>query len=49
MSNAKQSRISVSHRRREQLKACKRGGESYNTLLKKMIEQYDPETAQGNG
>ena len=43
MSKASESRVPVSNERRQQLKALKRGGESYNQLLGKMIEQYDPE------
>lgn len=27
------------------VKAQKRGGESYDSLLRKMVEQYDPEEA----
>jgi hypothetical protein len=46
MSKASESRIPVSIDRREQLKAFKRGGENYDTLLAKMAEQYDPEKAE---
>mgnify|MGYP007039254477 FL=1 len=30
---------------RELVKAQKRGGESYDSLLRKMVSQYDPEQA----
>lgn len=30
---------------RELVRSCKRGGESYDTLLRKMVKQYDPEKA----
>jgi hypothetical protein len=46
MSKATESRIGLSQKRRKQLKALKRGGESYNSLLGKMIKQYDPEQGQ---
>lgn len=36
------SRIPVSNETRELVKAQKRGGESYDDLLRKMAEQYDP-------
>lgn len=45
MAAINESRIGLSHERRKELKALKRGGESYDSLLKKMIRQYDPESA----
>lgn len=37
------SRIPCSTETRELVKAQKRGGESYDALLQKMVDQYDPE------
>lgn len=45
MSQASESRVPLSHERRRELKALKRGGENYNDLIGKMIEQYDPDEA----
>lgn len=45
MSTATESRVPLSNERRRELKALKRGGESYNQLIGKMIEQYDPDEA----
>jgi hypothetical protein len=39
------TRIPLSSDRRAQLKALKRGDETYDQLLEKMIEQYDPDEA----
>ena len=39
------TRIPLSKYRRRQLKALKRGDETYDELLEKMIEQYDPDEA----
>jgi len=39
------TRIPLSETRRKQLKALKRGDETYDQLLEKMIEQYDPDEA----
>ena len=39
------TRIPLSKHRRRQLKALKRGDETYDELLEKMIEQYDPDEA----
>jgi hypothetical protein len=42
--NADETRIPCSKRTRERyIKPLKRGGESYDELLRKMAEQYDPE------
>lgn len=45
MSKATESRVPLSSKRRRQLKALKRGGENYDQLLGKMIEQYNPDEA----
>ncbi len=37
------SRIPVSRSTRDLVKAQKRGGETYDDLLQRMVEQYDPE------
>lgn len=37
------SRIPVSRSTHKLVKAQKRGGETYDELLRQMIEQYDPE------
>ena len=37
------TRIPLSKGRRKQLKVLKRGDETYDQLLEKMIEQYDPD------
>lgn len=43
------STISCAPETREMIKGLKRGGESYDTLLRKMASQYDPmENAAGN-
>jgi hypothetical protein len=39
------ARIAISKDRRDELRAAKRGGETYDQLLRKMVEQYDPEEA----
>lgn len=43
MSMANDTRIPVSSETRDTVRACKRGGESYDELLQKMAEQYDPD------
>lgn len=42
MSQATETRIPCSAETRQQVKALKRGGESYDQLLQKMVEQYQP-------
>lgn len=42
MSQASETRIPCSRETRRLVKAQKRGGESYDSLLRKMVEQYDP-------
>lgn len=43
MSKATETRVPCSKDTREQLRACKRGGESFNDLLQKMVAQYNPD------
>lgn len=43
MSTASESRIPVSRETRKRLKQKKRGGETYDSLLQKMAEVYNPE------
>jgi hypothetical protein len=45
MSQAHESRIPCSRETRRLVKQRKRGGENYDSLLRKMVEQYDPEKA----
>jgi hypothetical protein len=45
MSNALSGRIPCAQETRRLLKRQKRGGESYDSILRKMVEQYDPERA----
>lgn len=41
--------IKIRPETRDQVKSLKRGGESYDELLQKMAQQYDPEQArEGN-
>ena len=46
MSQAHESRIPCSRETRKLVKSCKRGGENYDSVLRKMVEQYDPEDAE---
>jgi len=43
VSRAAETRVPCSRDTREQLRSCKRGGESFDSLFQKMIEQYDPD------
>jgi hypothetical protein len=45
MSQANESRIPCSRETRRLVKQQKRGGENYDSVLRKMIAQYDPEKA----
>jgi hypothetical protein len=45
MANKKDARIPCSTETRELVKAQKRGGQSYDQLLQRMVEQYNPEGA----
>lgn len=40
-----ESRIPCSRETRERIAAQKRGGEPYESVLRKMVAQYDPEDA----
>lgn len=42
MTKATETRIPCSQRTRRLVKAQKRGGESYDELLRKMAKQYEP-------
>lgn len=46
MSQAHESRIPCSRDTRRLVKSQKRGGENYDTLLRKMAKQYEPERAR---
>jgi hypothetical protein len=43
MASATESRIPVSKATRKKVKALKRAGETYDSLLSKMADQYDPD------
>lgn len=43
MTTKTETRIPCSCRTRQLVKAQKRGGESYDELLRKMAKQYEPE------
>lgn len=43
MSQCQKTTIGVDETTRERLRSLKRGGESYDRLLNKMADQYDPE------
>jgi hypothetical protein len=45
MSKATETRVPCSKDTRERLWNAKRGGESFDVLFQKMLEQYDPEDA----
>jgi hypothetical protein len=45
MSQAHESRIPCSRETRRLVKQQKRGGENYDSVLQKMVEQYDPKKA----
>jgi hypothetical protein len=46
MSKASATRLPVSKETRRLVKSCKRGGENYDSVLRKMVAQYDPDAAQ---
>jgi hypothetical protein len=39
------ARIPVSEETRDRVKQAKRGGETYDSVLRKMLVQYDPDNA----
>ena len=43
MPNADETRLPCSRETRELVAAQKRGGENYDSVLRKMVNQYDPE------
>jgi hypothetical protein len=43
--SADNTSIKLDRQIRDRLRAQKRGGENYNQLIDKMIDQYDPEEA----
>jgi len=45
MSKAAEARLPCSDEVRRRVRAKKRGGESYDSVLRKMLDQYDPEKA----
>lgn len=45
MSDACETRVPCSKETRRRLWNAKRGGESFNSLFRKMLAQYDPEEA----
>ena len=45
MTDAQESRIPCSRETRRLVKRQKRGGERYEELLRKMVDQYDPDEA----
>lgn len=44
--NMTDSRIAIRKETRDLVKSQKRGGETYDSLLRKMIDQYDPHPEQ---
>lgn len=42
-------RVPCSEETKEQLRQCKRGGEPFDALFRKMMEQYDPDDALADG
>ncbi len=42
MSTATETRIPVSKETRDLVKSYKRGGETYDALIRQMVAQYDP-------
>jgi len=45
MANAQETRIPCSQETRRLVQSQKRGGERYEDLLRKMVDQYDPAEA----
>lgn len=41
------ARIAVSSKTRKLVREQKRGGETYDQVLRKMVAQYDPEASSG--
>lgn len=49
MAKTDETRLPCSKEARELVAAQKRGGETYDSVLRKMVEQYDPERAATSG
>lgn len=49
MPNSLSARIPCTSETRDLVRAQKRDGESYDILLQKMVDQYNPEKARENG
>jgi hypothetical protein len=45
MSVTAETRVPCSTETRDRLRAAKRGGDTYDDLFRKMLEQYDPAAA----
>lgn len=45
MSTVDETRLPCSRETRDLVASQKRGGETYDSVLRKMVEQYDPEEA----
>lgn len=45
MATATETRVVCSQDTKRRLQAAKRGGETYDELLQKMLDQYDPDQA----
>lgn len=45
MSTASESRVPCSEETRKALQHAKRGGETYDAMLQKMLDWYDPDAA----
>jgi len=43
MSKASETRVPCSRETRESLRSAKRGGETFEQLFQKMLEQYEPD------
>lgn len=46
MEAASETRVPCSRGTRKQLRRYKRGGETYDELFQKMMEQYDPDATR---
>lgn len=49
MADADETRLPCSRETRELVASEKRGGETYDSVLRKMVQQYDPEKAAQSG
>lgn len=45
MSQATETRVPCSQETKQMIIAAKRGGETYDQLFRKMLDQYDPDEA----